>query len=266
MSCALQAGLALYIMFCGIAWAQNGKGPPSKRTAGITAEALRPGSTIRYGQRQWKLIRQIKATFNPLPDSCQILLLKSLESTGTRGAGQSLNDAELLIQYGDSILYDYAKEGTKQPGGNGAHFYIDDYLELKDFGRVGIPEVLFHSGTIGASDSTTLEHVLYYDKLGNSFVDLAPASFYHSGRHDFKWLTSDSRTFAVVADENWPPAIPLEDRCHYCPSPFQYNVYQWNGKKDTFEVSRHLDGQKAYSQAQEALVGDWALIQARIEH
>jgi len=165
-------------MFCGIAWAQNGKGPPSKRTAGITAEALRPGSTIRYGQRQWKLIRQIKATFNPLPDSCQILLLKSLESTGTRGAGQSLNDAELLIQYGDSILYDYAKEGTKQPGGNGAHFYIDDYLELKDFGRVGVPEVLFHSGTIGASDSTTLEHVLYYDKLGNSFVDLAPASFY----------------------------------------------------------------------------------------
>jgi hypothetical protein len=62
MPCALRAGLALYIMICCVGWAQN---RPSKKTSGITAEALRPGSTIRYGQRQWKLIRQIKATFNP---------------------------------------------------------------------------------------------------------------------------------------------------------------------------------------------------------
>src|ERR1017187_5156944 len=115
MPCALRAGLALYIMICGFAWAQDRKSPPSKKTAGITAEALRPGSTIRYGRRQWKLIRQIKATFNPLPDPCQILLLESLESTGTSGAGQSLNDAELLIQYGDSILYDYAKKERNNP-------------------------------------------------------------------------------------------------------------------------------------------------------
>ena len=266
MLCALRAGLALHIMICGFGWAQDRKSPPSEKISGITAEALRPGSTIRYGQRQWKLIRQTKATFNPLPDPCQILLLESLASTGTGGAGQPLNDAELLIRYGDSILYDYAKEGTNLPKSNGAHFYIDDYLELKDFGQVGVPEVLFHSGSKGASDSTTLEHVLYYDKLGNSFVDLAPASFYHSGRHGFKWLSSDSKTFAVVADENWPPTIPVETRCHYCPSPFQYNVYQWNGKKATFEILRHLHGQKSYAEAQVALDGDWAFIQSRIDH
>ena len=248
MPSALRAGLALYTMICGVGWAQDRKSPPSKKTSGITAEALRPGSTIRYGRRQWRLIRQTRATFDPLQE-CQILLLESLESTGTGGAGQPLNDVGLLIQYGDSILYDYAKEGTRQPKSNGAHFYIDDYLELKDFGQVGVPQLLFHSGSKGASDSTTLEHVLYYDKLGNSFVDVALASFYHSGRHGFKWLSSDSTTFAVVADENWPPTIPVESRCHYCPSPFQYNVYQWNRKIATFEVLRHLRGQKSYSEA-----------------
>lgn len=262
MRCALRPGLALYIMIGGVGWAQN---RPSKKTSGITAEA-RPGSTIRHGQRQWKLIRQIKATFNPLPSPCQILLLESSESTDTGGAGQPLNDAELLIQYGNSILYDYAKEGTKQAVGRDAHFYIDDYLELKDFGQVGVPEILFHSGSIGASDWTTLEHVLYYDKLGSSFVDLAPAFFYHSGRHGLKWLSSGSRTFAVVADENWRSTIPVEARCHYCPSPFQYSVYEWNRKRAMFGLSLHLDGQKSYSEAQEALDGDWALIQARIEH
>jgi hypothetical protein len=239
--------------------------PPSKKSARITAEALRPGSTIRYGQRQGKLIKEIKAIFNPLPDTCQILLLESLESTGTSGAGEPLNDAEVLIQYGDSILYDYAKEGTKQPKGNGAHFYIDDYLKLQDLGHDGVPEVLFHSGTVGASDSATLEHILYYDNLDNSFVDVSPASFYRSGRHGFAWSSSHSTTFAVVADESWPSAIHVEDRCHYCPSPFRYNVYRWTGEKATFELSLSLFGQKSYSEAQEALHGDWTLIQARIE-
>jgi hypothetical protein len=186
-----------------------------------------------------------------------------LESTGTGGALQPLNDAELIIQYGDSILYDFAKEG--RPAGQEAQFYIDDYLELRDFGQVGVAEILFHSGSVGASDSTTLEHVLYYDKLGNSFVDLAPPFFYHSGRHGLKWLISGPRTFAVIADENWPSAIPVEARCHYCPSPFQYNVYEWNSKKAAFEKSHHLDGQKLYSEAQEALDGDWAIIRARIK-
>jgi hypothetical protein len=145
-------------------------------------------------------------------------------------------------------------------------FYIDDYLEIKDFDQVGCPEVLFHSGSKGASDSITLEHVLYYDKLGNSFVDRAPASFYRSGRYGFKWLGSHSTTFAVVADENWPSTAPVEARCHYCPSLFQYNIYRWNGRKATFEVLRHLYGRKPYSEAQLALDGDWGLIQARIDH
>ena len=96
-------------------------------------------------------------------------------------------------------------------------------------------------------------------------MDVSPDFFYHSGRHAFKWLGVDSRTFAVIADENWASTTPVEARCHYCPSPFEYRAYQWNAGKATFELFVRLHGQKSYSEAQEALDGDWAFIRGGIE-
>ncbi len=179
-----------------------------------------------------------------------------------------MSDVELLIVQGGKIIYDYVKEGVKVPKDNipPLSFYMDAYLEIKDLTHDGIPEALFHSGFEGASSWVTLEHILLYDKAKSSFADVAPESFYNSGRHGLRWLGLAGRTFAVVANENWPPTVPLESRCHYCPSPFRYDVYQWSGRKAAFEIYRHLIGKKPYSEASQALDGDWALIQAGTNH
>lgn len=257
------AKIGLFLLICATGWAQKESRPPSKEPSGVTSEALRTGSIIPHGQRQWKLIKQVKGSFGPLSN---ILLLESLKPTSTGGAGQPLSDVELLILQDGTILYDYVKEGVKPPDYGGTQFYMDDYLEIKDVTHDGVPEVLFHSGFEGASSSTTLQHILYYDKLGTSFADIAPAPFYSSGRHGFRWLRIRARIFAVIADENWPPTTPVEARCHYCPSPFQYDAYQWNSRKAAFEVYRRLYGRKAYSEAHEALDGDWMLIQSELNH
>jgi len=208
------ASFGLTFLICAAGWVQKGDRSPNKEASGIAAEALYAGSIIRYGGSQWKLIRQAKATFNPLPDPSDILLLESVKPTSSGGAGQPLSDIELLILYGGTVLYDYVKDEVRPPEYNGTRFYMDDQLEIKDLGHVGVPEVLFHSGFAGASSSTTLEHILYYDKLRNSFVDVASPSFYNSGRHGFRWLSLGARTFAITADENWPPTTPVEARCH----------------------------------------------------
>jgi len=225
--------------------------------------------TIRYDHSRWKLIKRISAKFDPLPVPPAVLLLESLKPTGRGGLGQAQNDVELLIGYGGDIhFFDYIKNGVKPPDYNGTRFYTDDYLEIRDVTNDGVPEVLFHSGFEGASDATTLEHVLFYDKLGGSLVDVAPETFYNSGTHGLRWLNLAGQTFAVVADRNWPAATAPDAQCHYCPSPFKYDVYLWGLRKGwaTFEVYRHLYGKKAYSEARQALEGDWTFIQSGLNH
>ena len=241
-------GIGLFLTICGSAWAQT---------------ANSRDSTIRYDHSRWKLMKRMSGSFDPLPEPAEVLLLKSLKPTGTGGEiSQPMNDVELLIGYGKVILYDYAKEGVK-PNDNGTRFYADDYLEIRSVTNDGFPEVLFHSGSKGASDSITIEHILFYDKLGASFFDIALSSFYNSGTHGFRWLNLAGRTFAVIADRNWPPAVALEDRCHYCPSPFEYGVYRWNTEKGSaaFKVFRRLFGKESYEDAFQALSDDWTLIQ-----
>jgi hypothetical protein len=111
-------------------------------------------------------------------------------------------------------------------------------------------------------NSATLEHVIRYDNPRDSFTDISPASFYNSGTHGLRWLSLKGQTIAVIADRNWNPKIALGDRCHYCPSPFQYDAFRWSNEKGLFVAFRHLFGRKAYSEAGEALSGDWALIRS----
>jgi hypothetical protein len=215
------------------------------------------GSALGYDQNRWKMIKQIRASFGGdtgLPS--EVLLLKSVQPTG-RGGGQPLSDVDLLIMQRGRVIYDYAQE-AKSPG---SRFYMDDYLEIRDVTGDGIPEVLFHSGSKGYSDSATAEHILRYDTSKASATDLAPVSFYNSGTHGLRWLVLADRAFVVIADRNWSPNAPLEDKCHYCPSPFKYNLYQWSSKEEDFVAYRQVYGEKLYQTADEALREDWALVQ-----
>ena len=248
------------VLFCAAGCAQN-QAPEIGNT----------GSILHYQDNQWRVVNQLTTTFDAAVGSSKLILLESLEPTSTGGAGQPLNDVNLLIIQNGRIIYDYVKQRAKPPDEGDPYFidtrfYMDDYLELKDVTNDGVPEVLFHSGFQGASDSSALEHVLLYGGSKVSFTDVAPAAFLHSGTHGFRWLSLSRRAFAVVADRNWRPTTPVDDRCHYCESPFRYDAYQWSGSKKAFVVYRRLFGAKSYSEADQALTGDWPFIQSRLSH
>jgi len=178
-----------------------------------------------------------------------------------------MNDVQLLILQGGKVIYDYVKAGVTPPEKYGTRSYMDDYLEIRDVTHDGVPEVLFHSGAEGASDWITTEHILVYETTKASFTDVASEPFYNSGTHGLRWFALHGRAMVVIADRNWDATtIPLEDRCHYCPSPFQYDVYQWSRRKSSFVLQRHLYGKQSYSDASQALDGDWAFIQSKMNH
>jgi hypothetical protein len=180
----LRAGVGLLLFFCVARGAQNSD--PSTAASAIPAN-VRTGSTIRYRNSQWKVIKQMSSTFEVGFGPANIVLMCSSGPTGADGLGQPMNDVELLILQRGAVVYDYAKERVEGPGFNGARFFMDDYLEIQDLTRDGVPQVLFHSGYRGVSDSETFEHILFYSKSNASFADVAPESFYNSGTHGLLW-------------------------------------------------------------------------------
>jgi hypothetical protein len=159
-----------------------------------------------------------------------------------------MNDVRLLIFHAGRILYDHTMQ-----------FFMDEYLEIRDVTGEGSPQVLFHSGSQGASDSSTLEHILRYDKRNDSVADVPPEEFFNSGTHGLRWLTVEGRAFLVIATRS--STATLEELCHYCSSRFQYDIFRWNNEKSAFTAYRRLQGEKSYGQATEALSGDWEFIQ-----
>jgi hypothetical protein len=59
--------------------------------------------------------------------------------------------------------------------------------------------------------------------------------------------------------------VPPDFRCHYCASPFQYDAWKWNKKKQAFAIYRHLNGDKSWSDSAAAFKGDWAFIQSALK-
>jgi hypothetical protein len=247
---ALKFGIAFSILLCALVSARG--------------FAQNAGSVIKYGNREWKPLKQVTGAFGP-GASFDIRLLESVDQTGGSGNGGPMDDVQIVIQEGGGVVYEFKKSAIARPRDAASGSYMDDELEIKDVPNDGIPELLFHSGFQGASDHQTFEHVLRYEKAHRSFTDVAPASFYNSGTHGLRWLEMGRRTLAVIADRNWSPTVAVEYRCHICASPFQYNIYQWSDKTTSFVRIQHLHGQKSYDEAGEALNGDWALIQGGIK-
>jgi hypothetical protein len=235
------AAFAVYLIVgCPIVQAQSG--PTSVRTDRVR-------QSIGYDQNQWTLIKQTTVRFAVDSTPSQILLMKSRKPTGSSGLGEPMNDVRLVIRHADRILYDHTMQ-----------FFVDEHLEIRDVIGDGSTQVLFHSGSRGASDSSTLEHVLRYDRRKDCAADVAPEEFFNSGTHGLRWLTLEGRAVLVIADRNWASTIPLEQRCHYCSSPFRYNIFRWNKDVGAFTVYMRLKGKKSYDEATEALNGDWEFI------
>jgi len=203
----------------------------------------------QFDQARWELVKRVVGQF-------EVLLLKSRAATGSSGLGDPMYDVDVLVRDDSSTLYEY----TTPPHGQDSVapvYFVDDDLELRDVTGDGVPEVLFHSGFAGASDSVAEEHVLHYDPAGRRMVDVRDPAFSNSGTHGFRWLTVGKQVFGVVAVRNWPARVAEEDRCHYCLSPFRYVIYEWNPARRSFTVRRQIDGRKEFEMAGEALDAEW---------
>jgi hypothetical protein len=249
-------------------------GRPIATTIGILAVvcSICPGQTtdavaraiMQHAGRRWKLIRQVTATFDTHAGPASILLLESPEVTGEGGALQPLNDVDLLVIQAKKVVYDYVKSGVMPPDYNGTRYYMDDGLEIRDVTGDSVPEILFHSGTEGASDHLVREHVLKYDRARASFTDVAPPPFYHSGTHGLMWLEVRGRGTAVIADRNWPRKTPADERCHYCESPFRYAAWRWDDGRRAFVAGRTVYGRKKYEEVSSALEDERPLIESAL--
>jgi hypothetical protein len=233
---------------------------PVELFSGRPIEDLRVGSTVQYANRLWNFRKRDHSMFGSKSVRSDVILLESVESTDSDGLGSPMYDVELLVSQENKVIFDYM---ARRRGHD--DFKMDDYLELRDVTNDGVPEVIFHSGSQGASDSYTAEHVLLFRRSTNSFSDISRSFFFNSGTHGLCWMTIAGRTVAVVADRNWSNSVPLEDRCHYCASPFRYDIYRWNVQSNSFSLERHLYGKKSYDDAGAALDGDRAFVEAALK-
>lgn len=218
-----------------------------------------------YDKNKWKLVKQAEFDFDSNTTPEQILLLQSAQSTDKDGVGESAYDVQLLVIKNNQVIYDYTKEGVKPSkiqGVNPTKFFVDDYLDVRNVTFDKIPEIIFHSGFSGASDYTTLEHILQYNKLKNSFTDIAREEFFNSGTHELRWLISGQHVLVLIASPYRDSSIPDSKPCHYCSSPFRYDVYQWNSSQNSFTLYRSMNSTKSYEGVNDALQSDWAKIQA----
>ncbi|MBV9399610.1 MAG: hypothetical protein JO062_16625 [Bryobacterales bacterium] len=191
-------------------------------------------------------------------------MLRSETITGHDGFGAPMSDVRVVVVAGSRVIANYGTPRRRSPKADRPGLYIDAYLDIADVTGNAVPEILFHSGFQAVSDSTTYDHILSYNAASHTFSDISREEFYTSGTHGLRWTAVAGRSLLVTADRNWNPATPAEARCHYCASPFEYRAYMWNRASRSWVEERKVSGAKSYSEAYEALDGDWDLVRSGI--
>lgn len=171
----------------------------------------------QVSESNWKLIKSIPIPLTP-DASYTAELFESTEPQGESGVDSPMYGVRLVIKSGDNTVYTDSRPD----------FYMDDYLEAKDVTNDGIPEVLYHSGFLGASNSYTHENIIRYDPASRSFIPVAPNNFGTSNRVTDRWVTVAGLVFKVVADPLSPYDANDPHSCEGCPKFYEYYAYKWD--------------------------------------
>jgi hypothetical protein len=215
---------------------------------------------------QWTVRRTIPINLGGRFTNATAILLSSVNPKGESGVGAPLFAVDMIIISGDRVLYKF-----RQPGA-APEFFMDDALEARDVTDDGIPEVLFHSGLVGASDFSKHEHVIHRVPREESVADvgsvpsidwvndIAPVQFMHTRRQTFRWLDLRGATLAVVANPLIPAGVTDPHFCHGCPHFYQYLVFKWEKRKGTFVLSRSIQSQRDFEDGTDPLQQDLPFI------
>jgi len=208
---------------------------------------------------EWTVRKTIPIDFGDQFKKSTATLLSSVSPKGESGTGNPLYAVELLIvNDAHHVIYRFS-EDLHEPD-----FFADETLQAKDVTGDGIPELLFHSGVVGASDWLTHEHVIYR-RPGSSFAqDIALPEFVHSWRHTFRWISFRGTTLALVADPLNPQNPDDPHACHSCNKFYQYLVFKWERDRETFVLLRSIQSEKEFDANTDPLAADLAFIRARL--
>jgi hypothetical protein len=210
---------------------------PDTETLAHGFEALAP----LFDTHQWTAVQSALVRFGKEHPDARVQLLKSITPTGQDGIGRLL-------------------------------FYMDDIggdagcpLELRDVTGDQVPEIIFHSGWMAASDHETDIHILQYVNGPTKFRDIRGDHFFESWWWKFRWLDLDGRTVAIVAE----PVERSEDpevACHACPKFHKYRVSRWDQGKGSFVLSETIPSTgKLHADDEDPLTTDWLYIVAQLK-
>jgi hypothetical protein len=227
---------------------------------------------------EWAVLKTIPVNLGGHITNATAILLRSVKSKGESGTGTPLF-ADMLILSGGKFVYQFHQPGIC------SEFFIDDTLEAKDVTGDGIPEVLFHSGSVGASDFSTYEHVIYHapdeplDEGSAPFPALYPridwvvdvaayaaVPFVRTRRQTFRWLDFRGVTLALIANPLLPASGDDPHSCHACPRFYQYLVFRWENDKRSFVLSRSIQSQRVFEEETDPLQTDLPFILERLRN
>lgn len=213
-----------------------------------------------FNHKDWSVAKALRVNLGGGTGKSLVVLLRSNKPRGASGVGDPMFGVDLLVVQAGKCEYRLSEQADRRG------LFIDDVLEARDVTGDGTPEILFHSGEKGASDWTTYQHVLYRQPDDGYVWDIAPRSFYTSWRHTFRWLTSGSRTYALVADPIEPASTADEHMCHGCPKYYQYSAFSWVPSRKAFVRVRSMVSRRAFTADEDPLVVDLVRIQHAISN
>jgi hypothetical protein len=264
----LLAGLLASLAACQV----SADGPPS--TPDLAAPTVAGEPKVMQGffdPREWVVRKTIAVDLGGHLTNATAILLSSVIPKGESGVGAPLFAVDMLIVSGRTVLYQFYRPGAA------IEFLMDDALEARDVTNDGIPEVLFHSGFVGASDFSKYEHVIYRvpgeEPVPDSepfpssdwVNDVAPVQFIHTRRQTLRWLDLRGVTLAVVANPLIPAGVTDPHFCHGCPHFYQYLVFRWEKTKGTFVLSRSIQSQRDFEDGTDPLRDDLGFVLGKLD-
>lgn len=269
--------LAFGLIVCILLYAQNvavaGETPTPVAETSTSSSGMDPLAPV-FDVQQWTIVQATFSRFGKDGLDARVQLLKSIAPAGNDGVGRPLYAVNLIVTQNGRLLYSFAPltvspsdQRQTVPG-----FYMDDRgveagcpLELRDVTGDQVPEIIFHSGSAGASDSHTDIHVLQYTHNGQmEFRDVRADHFFESWWWKFRWLDSNGRTVAIVAEPVERSDDP-ELTCHACPKFHKYRVYRWDQAKGSFVLGETIPSTgKLHRDDENPLDTDWAYIVGKI--
>jgi len=163
-------------------------------------------------------------------------LFESTTDDGTDGIGNPEHNVEMIIVGGGQVLYRFSQFASFDR----RRFFVDDDLEVRDLTGHGDNAVVFHSGQQGASDSSIVEHVIYLPPQELLATDVSPTDFVSSWRQAVRWIQFKGIPLVLVAEPLNPASINDVHMCHSCPKYYQYLVYRWDTKRQSFVVRQSI--------------------------